>query len=81
MGESPIKAIQKEKKQVTIKQRLIHENNLDDFSLQPGDDGGEFKNQFREFLQKNLNMEDSAPKKVEKKVKKTRVRKSTSKLF
>ena len=66
-----IRRIQKEKKQVTIKQRLIHENNLDDFSLQPGDDGGEFKNQFREFLQKNTKLEEPI-KKEKKKKKKTK---------
>ena len=64
-----IRRIQKEKKQVTIKQRLIHENNLDDFALQPGDDG-EFKNQFREFLQKNTKLEE--PIKKEKKKRKTK---------
>ena len=53
--------------------------NYDDVALQPGEDR-EFKNQFREFLQKNLKMEEQ-PQKVEKKKKKTRVRKSTSKLF
>ena len=65
-----IRRIQKEKKQVTIKQRLIHENNLDDFALQPGDDG-EFKNQFREFLQKNTKLEEPI-KKEKKKKKKTK---------
>ena len=54
------------------------DSNYDDVALQPGEDR-EFKNQFREFLQKNLKM-DEQPKKVEKK-KKTRVKKSTSKLF
>ena len=62
-----IRRIQKEKKQVTIKQRLIHENNLDDFTLQPGDDGGEFKNQFREFLQKNTKLEEPIKKDKPKK--------------
>ena len=75
-----IRRIQKEKKQTTIKHKLIMDSNYDDVALQPGDDA-EFKNQFREFLQKNLKMEDTQPKKVEKKVKKKRVRKSTSKLF
>ena len=75
-----IRRIQKEKKQTTIKHKLIMDSNYDDVALQPGDDS-EFKNQFREFLQKNLKMEDTQPKKVEKKVKKKRVRKSTSKLF
>ena len=75
-----IRRIQKEKKQTTIKHKLIMDSNYDDVALQPGDDA-EFKNQFRDFLQKNLKMEDTEPKKVEKKKKKTRVRKSTSKLF
>ena len=75
-----IRRIQKEKKQTTIKHKLIMDSNYDDVALQPGDDK-EFKNQFREFLQKNLKMEDTQPKKVEKKKKKTRVRKPSSKLF
>ena len=75
-----IRRIQKEKKQTTIKHKLIMDSNYDDVALQPGDDA-EFKNQFRDFLQKNLKMEDTQPKKVEKKKKKTRVKKSTSKLF
>jgi len=75
-----IRRIQKEKKQTTIKHKLIMDSNYDDVALQPGDDA-EFKNQFREFLQKNLKMDDTQPKKVEKKKKKTRVKKSTSKLF
>ena len=75
-----IRRIQKEKKQTTIKHKLIMDSNYDDVALQPGDDV-EFKNQFRDFLQKNLKMEDTQPKKVEKKKKKTRVKKSTSKLF
>ena len=75
-----IRRIQKEKKQTTIKHKLIMDSNYDDVALQPCEDR-EFKNQFREFLQKNLKMEDTQPKKVEKKKKKTRVRKSTSKLF
>jgi len=75
-----IRRIQKEKKQTTIKHKLIMDSNYDDVALQPGDDV-EFKNQFRDFLQKNLKMEDTQPKKVEKKKKKTRVRKATSKLF
>ena len=73
-----VRRIQKEKKQVTIKHKLIMDSNYDDVALQPGEDK-EFKNQFREFLQKNLKMEDQP--KVEKKKKKTRVRKPTSKLF
>ena len=65
-----IRRIQKEKKQVTIKHRLIMDNNYDDMTLQPGEDG-EFKNQFREFLQKNLKMEEPVKKdKIKKKKKK-----------
>ena len=60
-----VRRIQKEKKQTIIKQKLIHENNLDDFTLQPGEDG-EFKNQFREFLQKNTPLQEPV-KKVKKK--------------
>jgi len=48
-----IRRIQKEKKQTTIKQRMIAEANYDDMTLQPGEDR-EFKNQFSEFLQKNV---------------------------
>ena len=73
-----VRRIQKEKKQTTIKHKLIMDANYDDVALQPGDDS-EFKNQFREFLQKNLKMEEQP--KVEKKKKKTRIRKPTSKLF
>ena len=49
-----------------IKHKLIMDANYDDVALQPGDDS-EFKNQFREFLQNNLKMDDTQPKKVEKK--------------
>jgi|TARA_B100000959_G_C14884485_1_gene583980 hypothetical protein len=52
-----IRRIQKEKKQTTIKQKLIADANYDDLTLQPGEDR-EFKNQFTEFLQKNLPKED-----------------------
>ena len=47
-----VRRIQKEKKQVTIKHRMIQEANYDDMTLQPGEDR-EFKNQFTEFLKKN----------------------------
>jgi DNA-directed RNA polymerase specialized sigma24 family protein len=62
-----IRRIQKEKKQVTIKHKLIMEANYDDMSLQPGEER-EFTNQFTEFLQKNTVIEE--PKKKEKKTKK-----------
>ena len=63
-----IRRIQKEKKQVTIKQRMIAESNYDDLALQPGEDR-EFKNQFTEFLKKNMPQEEP-PKKEKKTVKK-----------
>ena len=67
-----VRRIQKEKKQTTIKHKLIMDNNYDDVALQPGDDS-EFKNQFREFLQKNVRMEEPVKKvtKVKKKRKKS----------
>tara|TARA_Y200000002_G_scaffold22918_1_gene17339 strand:+ start:1602 stop:2087 length:486 start_codon:yes stop_codon:yes gene_type:complete len=52
-----VRRIQKEKKQVTIKQRMITEANYDDMALQPGEDR-EFRNQFTEFLQKNMGVKD-----------------------
>src|SRR5210317_244659 len=62
-----IRRIQKEKKQVTIKQKLIMEANYDDMTLQPGEER-EFTNQFTEFLQKNTTIDE--PAKKEKKTKK-----------
>ena len=64
-----IRRIQKEKKQVTIKQRMIAESNYDDMALQPGEDR-EFKNQFTEFLKKNMPVEEPTKKKTTKKKKK-----------
>ena len=71
-----VRRIQKEKKQVTIKNKLITESNYDDMTLQPGEDK-EFKNQFTEFLKKNMPVEeqqkiaDSNKKKPRKKKKTT----------
>ena len=71
-----VRRIQKEKKQVTIKNKLITESNYDDMTLQPGEDK-EFKNQFTEFLKKNMPVEeqqkiaDSNKKKPRKKKKNT----------
>ena len=64
-----IRRIQKEKKQTTIKNRLVTESNLDDMTLMPGEDR-EFKNQFTEFLKKNIVLDDDNKK--DNKVKKTR---------
>ena len=77
-----IRRIQKEKKQTTIKHKLISEANYDDMALQPGDDR-EFKNQFTEFLQKNLPKEEdiTEAKQVKPKgAKKKRVRKAKANL-
>ena len=60
-----IRRIQKEKKQITIKQRMIAEANYDDMTLQPGEDR-EFKNQFTEFLQKNTVIEEPTKSKDKK---------------
>ena len=74
-----IRRIQKEKKQVTIKHRLIMNSNFDDVALQQGDDG-EFKNQFKEFLQKNIRVEEPTKKdKTPAKKKKKKV--TTTKFF
>ena len=62
-----VRRIQKEKKQITIKQRMIQEANYDDMALQPGEDR-DFKNQFTEFLQKNqVAVADYEEKKTAKK--------------
>ena len=73
-----VRRIQKEKKQTTIKQKLIMEANYDDLTLQPGEDR-EFKNQFTEFLQKNTIIDE--PAKKEKKTKKTKKAKPTLEYF
>ena len=64
-----IRRIQKEKKQITIKQRMIQESNYDDLALQPGEDR-EFKNQFTEFLKKNMPVDEPVKKKKTSKKKK-----------
>ena len=53
-----LRRIQKEKKQVVIKQKMIADSNYDDMTLQPGEDR-EFKNQFSEFLKANLPKENA----------------------
>ena len=64
-----VRRIQKEKKQTTIKHRMIQNANYDDMTLQPGEDR-EFKNQFTEFLKKNLPQEEPVNKTITKKKKK-----------
>jgi len=53
-----VRRIQKEKKQVTIKHKLLTDSNFDDLTLQPGEDK-EFSNQFTEFLRKNIPIEET----------------------
>jgi DNA-directed RNA polymerase specialized sigma24 family protein len=53
-----IRRIQKEKKQTTIKHKILLDSNFDDMTLMPGEDK-EFQNQFTEFLKKNLPMEET----------------------
>ena len=73
-----VRRIQKEKKQVTIKNKLITESNYDDMTLQPGEDK-EFKNQFTEFLKKNMPVEEQQKIADSNKKKKTK-RKKVSKV-
>ena len=77
-----IRRIQKEKKQTIIKHKLIQDANYDDMTLQPGDMDRDFKNQFTEFLQKNLPMEEPTLSKNKPKPKPTkkRVRKAKANL-
>ena len=70
-----VRRIQKEKKQVTIKQKLIMDNNYDDITLQPGEDR-EYKNQFKEYLQKNMRMDEPVKKEKPKVKKKKKVKSS-----
>ena len=74
-----VRRIQKEKKQVTIKNKLITESNYDDMTLQPGEDK-EFTNQFTEFLKKNMPIEEQQKVADSIKKKKKRVRKSKNSL-
>ena len=66
-----IRRIQKEKKQTLIKQKLIMKAGLDDLVLQPGDDGV-FTNQYTDFMQKNMVVDEEKPKVRKKKKKEPR---------
>jgi DNA-directed RNA polymerase specialized sigma subunit len=69
-----VRRIQKEKKQTTIKHRMIQNANYDDMTLQPGEDR-EFKNQFTEFLRKNIPAEEPAEEPVKKTITKKKKKK------
>ena len=51
------------------------DNNYDDITLQPGEDR-EFKNQFKEYLQKNMRMDEPVKKEKPKVKKKKKVKSS-----
>ena len=72
-----IRRIQKEKKQVNIKAKLIEDANLADLHIDPNDTNKDYKNQFIEFLRKNSPKTDELPKKKEIKVRKRKRTKKT----
>ena len=56
-----IRRIQKEKKQTTIKQKLIMKGGLDEIVRQESDNT-DYQNQYSEFLKKNMIYEEEKPK-------------------
>jgi len=64
-----VRRIQKEKKQTSIKYKMIEDANLDDMVLGPDDSEGVYKNQFIEFLRKNKPSTEELPKPKDIKVK------------
>ena len=64
-----VRRIQKEKKQTSIKYKMIEDANLDDMVLGPDDSEGVYKNQFIEFLRKNRPLIEDEPKPKDIKVK------------
>ena len=71
-----IRRIQKEKKQTTIKQKLILKSGLDEIVRQEGDNE-EYQNSYADFLRKNMIVDEEPEKKVKPKLAK---RKKVSKL-
>jgi len=71
-----IRRIQKEKKQTTIKQKLILKSGLDEIVRQEGDNE-EYQNSYADFLRKNMVVDEEPEKKVKPKLAK---RKKVSKL-
>ena len=63
-----IRRIQKEKKQTTIKQKLIMKGGLDEIVRQEGDNT-EYQNAYADFLKKNMVYEEEKPKEETKAVK------------
>ena len=60
-----IRRIQKEKKQTTIKQKLIMKGGLDEIVRQEGDNT-DYQNQYSEFLKKNMIYEEEPTPKEDK---------------
>jgi len=70
-----IRRIQKEKKQTTIKQKLILKSGLDEIVRQEGDNE-EYQNAYADFLRKNMVIDDEPEKKEDKpKLKKRKITK------
>ena len=69
-----IRRIQKEKKQTTIKQKLILKSGLDEIVRQEGDNE-EYQNSYADFLRKNMIIEQEPEKKEKSKPKKKKIAK------
>ena len=69
-----IRRIQKEKKQTTIKQKLIMKSGLDEIVRQEGDNE-EYQNSYADFLRKNMIIEQETEKKEKPKPKKKKIAK------
>ena len=69
-----IRRIQKEKKQTTIKQKLILKYGLDEIVRQEGDNE-EYQNSYADFLRKNMIIEQEPEKKEKPKLKRKKITK------
>ena len=67
-----IRRIQKEKKQTTIKQKLILKSGLDEIVRQEGDNE-EYQNSYADFLRKNMIIEQEPEKKEKPKLKRKKI--------
>ena len=73
-----VRRIQKEKKQINIKYKLLEDANFDDVAVNPGDESAAYKNQFVEFLRRNRPSEElPKPKQITVKKRKRRTYTST----
>ena len=69
-----IRRIQKEKKQTSIKQKLILKSGLDEIVRQEGDNE-EYQNSYADFLRKNMIIEQEPEKKEKPKLKRKKITK------